>query len=323
MRVLVTGAGGFVGCALLPALAARGHTVVAAVRRPLGLPDVAEAVVGDIATVADWRPWLEGIDAVAHLAAWVHRPGQRGAEADRAAHAVNAEATGRLAAAAAAAGVRRFVFLSSVKALGESSPGRPLTDADTPAPADAYGRSKLEGERRLAAAAAGTGMAAVSLRPPLVHGPGVRANLLTLLRSIERGVPLPLAAVRNRRSLIHVGTLADAVVRALERPGAEPGPYLVADAPALSTADLVRTLAAGMGREARLWPLPPALLAAAARLPRVGGAVARLTGDLEIDGGRFRRVYDWQPPLPQDEALRRTAAWYAGVSGRSRAGSGS
>ncbi|MEX2644555.1 MAG: NAD-dependent epimerase/dehydratase family protein, partial [Acetobacterales bacterium] len=220
MRVLVTGATGFVGRAVVPALLRAGHDPVAAVRRdkPGHTADGVPAVrIADIGPATEWRSALAGVDAVVHLAAWAHRPGADPREAERECARINAAGTARLASEAAAAGVRRLVYVSTVKVHGERSPAsRPFTEADAPAPEDAYGRSKLAGERAGADIAAGGGLETVTLRPPLVYGPGVPANFRALIRLCERRPPLPFASIRNRRSLVYVGNLADAVVRALE-----------------------------------------------------------------------------------------------------------
>ena len=322
--VLVTGATGFVGRAVVPALLARGFAVRAAVRGAgVGVPGAEAWPAGDLTGPVDWAPALERVRAVVHLAARAHVTREDPAGAAAAYRAVNVEATRRLAEAAARAGVRRFVYMSSVKALGERSGAVPLRDGDTPAPKGPYGESKLEAERVLARIAGDSGMTAVALRPPLVYGPGVRANFLGLMRLVDRGVPLPLAGISNRRSLIGVANLADAAATAAAVPGPG-GAFLVADGPALSTEELVRAVAAALGRPARLFPVPAALARLAGALPGIGGAAARLTGSLAVDDGGFRAVYGWSPPVPFAEQLAATAAWYRqAVSGRSRAGSGS
>lgn len=309
MRLLVTGAAGFVGRAVAARLLTRGHTVVAAIRTAAQAPPgTTPLTVGDIADFDGWAAALNGVEGVAHLAARVHVMGPQ----DDAAYArVNVVPTRRLALAAAQAGVGRMVFVSSVKVMGEASSGRPLTESDPPAPADAYGRSKLAAEHALAEIASGTGLCAVSLRPPLVHGPGVRANMLALMRWIDRGVPLPFAGIENRRSLIAVDSLADAVAAALEHAAPASGSYLVCDRPALSTEELIRALAAGIGRAPRLMRVPRVALAAAQALPAVGPRLARLTGDLQIDDARFRAAFGWTQREDTDAALRRTGAWFA------------
>lgn len=320
MRVLVTGANGFVGRALVSELLARGHHVAVAVRTPDAVPPGTEArSIGDLARVGNWNPALASVDAVAHLAARVHVAGPQDQEVYRAA---NVAPTLRLAEAAAAAGVRRFVFLSSIKAMGEKSvSGRPLTETDLPTPLDAYGLSKLEAERSLAGVAARTGLDVVSLRPPLVHGPGVRANFLNLLRWIDKGVPVPVTA-ENRRSLIAVHNLASAIVAVLEHQDKVAGTYLVADRPAISTAELVRQLAVGMGRQARMVSVPAPLVSMGAALPVIGPRLSRLTGNLELDDSLFRRTYGWSSTIDSKTALQGTAAWYAElINDRNRAGS--
>lgn len=303
MRLLVTGASGFVGSAAVRRLAADGHAVRAALRRPAALPaGVEPVIVGDLGQAVAWRGPLAGIDAVVHLAGVAH-----GKDPGRA-HAVNVEATRRLAQAAAAAGVRRFLLLSSVKAMADEA-SHPLTERDPPHPADDYGRSKLAGEELLADAASGSFMEAVVLRPPLVFGPGVAANFRALLRLVASGVPLPLGGIDNRRSFIFVENLADAVATAVGHAGAAAGTWLVADRPAHSTPDLIRALAAALGQPARLFAPPRLLLKAAQALPG-GGALKRLTGSLELDDSAFRRHFGWTPPVEFTRALAVTAEWF-------------
>ncbi|HYC04355.1 MAG TPA: NAD-dependent epimerase/dehydratase family protein [Azospirillaceae bacterium] len=311
---LVTGANGFVGRAVVDSLRARGWRVRAALRSG-SVEGTERALVGDLTGPVDWPSHLDGVTAVVHLAARTHVMREDPGHAESAYRAINVEATRRLAEAAVEAGVRRFVHLSSVKALGErSNPGRPLTDRDEPAPEGPYGATKLEAERLLAALP----LESVSLRPPLVYGPGVRANFLALMGLVARGVPLPFGALENRRSLIAVGNLADAVATAVTAAQAT-GTYLVTDGDAVSTPELVRAIARAMNRPARLLPVPPSLFRPLQALPGVGPAVSRLTGSLELDGSRFRDDFGWRPPLTMERALARTAAWY--LSGRSRAGS--
>lgn len=303
MRLLVTGASGFVGGAAVRRLLADGHAVRAALRRPAALPaGVEPAVVGDFALPVAWREALAGIEAVVHLAGVAH-----GKDPDRA-HAVNVEATRRLAQAAVTAGVRRFVLLSSVKAMADQS-SRPLTERDPPQPADNYGRSKLAAEHLLADAASGSGMEAVILRPPLVFGPGVAANFLALLRLVASGIPLPFGGIANRRSVLFVENLADAIATATGHAGGSAGTWLVADQPAQSTPDLIRAIAAALNRPARLFALPHPLLQGAQALAG-GGALARLTGSLELDDRAFRERFGWTPPVAFSRALAMTAEWF-------------
>ncbi|MDE1145486.1 MAG: NAD-dependent epimerase/dehydratase family protein [Azospirillaceae bacterium] len=307
-KIVVTGATGFVGRALLPRLLAGGHEVVAAVRSDgVGLPPGVTAVpVGDLTGPVDWAPALTDAHALIHLAGLAH---QRNVT-PTALEALNVTATLRLAQSALDAGLRRLVYVSSVKALGDQSPGRPLTERDTPRPDDAYGQSKRAAEEALTTLLPVDGPLSLAiLRPPLVHGPQAKANMAALLRLATRWPVLPLGGIANRRSLIGVETLADAITRAAERPDVT-GTFLVTDRPALSTTGLVATLAAAAGKHPWLLPLPGAVWRALGGLPRLGGVVDRLTGSLEIDDSLFRIAFDWQPPMSQNEALGRTVQAY-------------
>jgi nucleoside-diphosphate-sugar epimerase len=281
MRVVVTGAGGFIGQALVPALRARGHQVVALDR----------AAVGDIASFTGWPTQLAGCDAVVHLAALAHA---RGVDETNL-RAVNVDAALALGKAAAAAGAR-MLQISSVKVLGEETPQRPFDDTTPLAPQDAYARAKAEAETALRAV---PGLSLTVLRPPLVYGPGVKANFLALLRAVASGWPLPLASIRNRRSLVYVGNLADAAVRCIESPLAVGKTYGVTDGAPLSTPDLCRALGAALGRPARLFAWPPGLL-----------PVKKMSDSLVVDDSALRRDLAWIPPYSAEEGMRRTAGWF-------------
>lgn len=313
MRVLVTGANGFVGRAVCAELTLRGHAVVAAIRtaeKAAGLSCVRAAVVGDLGPDTDWREALNGIDAVVHLAARVHVMGESGEAAEAAHRRANTEGTRRLAEAAAA-GARRFVFLSTVKVMGESSEGRaPFTESDTPAPDadDAYGQSKLAAEIALAGVARTTGLEVAVLRPPLVYGPGVRANFALLMKLARSGLPLPLGSVANRRSLLFVGNLADAIGLALEHPKAAGETFFVSDGEDISVPELIRKSAAVQGRRARLFSFPPFFLRLFARLLGRGDEAGRLLDSLSVDSRKIRDRLGWRPPFTLDQGLARTAA---------------
>jgi nucleoside-diphosphate-sugar epimerase len=218
---------------------------------------------------------------------------------------VNALATLRPAEAAAASGVRRFVFMSSARVHGARTTGAPFTETSPLAADDPYGRSKAEAELGLAERARGTGLETVVLRPPLVYGPGARGNFARLVGLVARGVPLPLGAVRNRRSLIGLDNLVDAIVRGLDHPGATGKTFLVSDGEDLSTPELIRRIAVALGRPARLFPVPSSLLRLGGTLVGRGDDVARLLDDFVVDASNIVRTLGWAPPVPPDLGLAR------------------
>ena len=307
-RVLVTGATGFIGRALCERLAACGYTVRAALRAPGDLPAGATErhIIGDIARVVDWAPVLADVDMVVHAAARTHLPTNRDADSYI---AINVEGTRRLARAARAGGVRRFVLLSSIKVNGERTENGPFRADQPPQPEDVYGRSKLAAETALREEAEST-MSWVILRPPLVFGPGVAANFLRLMRWIDRGLPLPFGAVCNRRSLVNLWNLTDLVQRTLEHPAAGNRVWLLADTEALSTPQLIGRIAQALGKRARLIAVPTGLLRLAGSLSGQTAALARLCGSLSVDFSPTCEQLQWRPPIGVDEALARTVAWY-------------
>lgn len=267
------------------------------------------AVVGTIDEHTDWAPALRGIEHVVHLAARVHV--MDASAADRAEYErTNVSGTHRLASAAARAGVKRFVFLSTVKVNGEATGKRPFQANDRAQPIDDYGRSKLEGERRLGEIEASSAMRVAIIRPPLVYGPGVRANFLRLLSWAERALPLPLSRVDNVRSIVSVWNLCDLIWSLLRAESPVGGVFMISDGQDISTPELIRRLAHSMGRPARLFPAPIALLRFGAALAGKSEEFRRLCGSLTVDIGDTRTRLGWAPPMSLEEGLRRTAHWY-------------
>ncbi|WP_096702000.1 NAD-dependent epimerase/dehydratase family protein [Magnetospirillum sp. 15-1] len=305
MKVLVTGASGFVGPAACRALIAAGHRVAAAVRRPESAPAGTEArPIGDLGPECDWSAALAGMDSVVHLAARAHVMNDRASDPLALFRHINRDGTIRLAEQAAAAGISRFVFVSTIKVNGEATFDRPFRPDDCPAPQDPYGIAKAEAEAALAAIAARTGMEYVVVRPPLMHGPGAKGNLATLLRVLGRGIPLPLGAIRNRRHLLGIDNLGHLLALCLGHPDAAGRVLLACDGEAVSTPELLRRLGDALGRPARLLPVPPSWLRAAAALLGRGAAVDRLTQSLEVDDSITRQTLGWTPPLSLDAGLR-------------------
>lgn len=310
--VLVTGAGGFVGRHLVARLQSDGHRVRGVVHRPAGSDPAgldAWVPVG-LPDVEPLQPVLSGVDVVVHLAARAHLVRDRSADPAAAFQAVNTEGTLRLARLAAMAGVRRFVFTSTVKVLGDgTAPGQPW-HLDSPMdPQDPYARSKADAESGLRQLQAETGMEVVVVRLPLVHGPGVRGNFPALVRWVEAGVPLPLGAVRaNRRSVLGVDNLVDLLALCLDHPAACLHPWMPTDGTDVSTAGLLQAVGLALGRPARLWPLPPACLRVAAQLVGRPGVFQNLCGSMQVDGSDVHKHLHWTPPVGLDEGLRRAVA---------------
>lgn len=291
MRIAVTGATGFLGRAVVPALRARSHEV-----RTLD-----RGLTGDIAAVADWSVHIAGMDAVVHLAALAHA---RGIDETRL-RAVNVDASLAIGKAAAAAGIG-MLFMSSAKVLGEeTAAGAAFDDGSPLAPQDPYARAKAAAEEGLRAIA---GLRLTVLRPPLVYGPGVRANFLALLRAVAHGWPLPLASIANRRSLVGADNLADLVAHCVATPRSAGRTFGATDGAPLPTPALCRALGAALGRPARLFPFPPALL-------ELAPPARKLTRSLVIDDSAMRRELGWSPPRAFEEGLRSTVEWFRAQAG--------
>lgn len=307
--ILITGANGFVGSALVTRLLADGAAIRACVRQacaalPAGAKDV---VVATLAPDFDWHAALTDVDVVVHVAARVHVMHESAQDVLAEYRRVNVEGTMNLVRQAAAAGVRRFVFLSSVKVHGEATErGRPFSEDDPPAPQDPYGVSKMEAEAGLRAAAGA--MEWVIVRPPLVYGPGVKANFAALVSAVRRGWPLPLGAIRNRRSLVGLDNLVDLITACITHPLAANQVFLVSDGDDLSTPDLVRALAGASQVSARLLPVPVWLLRVLTSAIGKGAVLQRLAGNLQVDISHARAQLGWNPPVSVSEGLRRVVA---------------
>lgn len=307
--LLVTGANGFVGSAVCRQAASRGLAVRGAVRTSSASEEggVKPVAVGAIDGHTDWAGALQGCQCVIHTAARVHVMNESSSDPLSEFRRVNVDGTLHLARQAAAAGVRRFVFVSSVKVNGEGTgPQRPYKASDAPAPQDAYGVSKAEAEQGLSRIASETGLEVAIVRPPLVYGPGVKANFASLMRAVQRGLPLPLGAVtHNRRSLVALDNLVDLLLTCANHPAAARQTFLVSDGEDLSTAALIRRMGQALDKPARLLPVPPFVLQLGASALGKGDVARRLLGSLQVDIGHTRATLDWSPPITVDEGLRR------------------
>ena len=310
-RILVTGASGFVGKALLQRLIENQTVdVVAASRTHIssGNRGVDAVAIGDIGPETDWRTALSRVDTVVHLAARVHVMHDRSANPLSDFRIANVAATMQLARQSAEFGVRRFIYISSIKVNGEfTRAGRPFRAEDHPGPMDPYGVSKLEAELELRQFAEETGLQVVVVRPPLVYGPGVRANFRNMMGWLDRGLPLPFGAVDNQRSIIGLDNLCDLISVCTQHPAAAGKTFLASDGEDVSTTDLLRRLGKALGKPARLLPLPHGLLMAALSAIGQRNVVQRLCSSLQVDIAPTRTLLGWAPPVSLDEGLRRTA----------------
>lgn len=308
----VTGANGFVGRALCAGAVARGSAVRGITRSTCDLPNGTENfVVGNMDDCTDWRGALEGSKVVIHLAARVHVMNDTATDPLTEFRRVNMQGTLNLARQAAAAGVRRLVFISSIKVNGEATArGMSFSADDAPVPLDPYGVSKMEAEQGLRDIAAQTGIEVVVIRPPLVYGPGVKANFQAMMRWLARGVPLPLGAINNRRSMVALGNLVDLILTCIDHPAAANQTFLVSDGEDLSTTQLLQRMGRALGKPARLIPVPPALLKLGAALLGKPAVAQRLCGSLQVDISKTRQLLGWTPPLSVDEGLRKAAEGY-------------
>ncbi len=309
---LVTGANGFVGRAVCSELVRRHVSVRGAVRLPLnaaGLP-CEYAAVGNLGPDTDWSAALPDIDVVVHLAARVHVMRENAADPLAAFREVNVAGTERLARAAAQRGVRRLVYVSSIKVNGEQTNVTPFSEMDEPFLQDPYGISKHEAEQVLHRVATETGLEVVIVRPPLVYGPGVGGNFLRLLKLVSRGVPLPLASVHNQRSMIYLGNFVDALIACSSHPLAAGKTYLVSDGEDISTPLLMQKMAYLMGKHSWLWPLPPFMLKLVGGIAGKSSEVDRLIGSLQVNSAKIRSELEWVPPYSMLQGLTETVRWF-------------
>jgi nucleoside-diphosphate-sugar epimerase len=311
--VLITGSSGFIGRTLAAACLEDGWQVRGCLRktaRSHALPDGVEpVVVPDVGPSTDWSEALAGVEAVVHLAARVHQAGEDAAGGRGDYFRVNTAGTARLARAAADAGVRRLLFMSTVKVHGEGR-STAYCESDPEDPSDPYAESKLEAEHAVAEIARRSGLKTVILRSPLVYGPGVHANFLRLIRLVERQVPLPFGRIGNRRSLIFIGNLASALLTCLRDDRAAGRTFLAADDETVSTPRLITAIAEALGVAPRLFACPVILLRVAGRVFGKSREIRRLTDSLWIDSSRIRKELEWRPPYRQPEGVSATIAWY-------------
>ncbi len=311
MVVLLTGASGFVGQALLARLAAQPVLELIAVSRCSlsELPaSIAQVRIADLTADTAWQPVLQGVEVVVHAAARVHVMHDTSSDPLSEFRKVNVDGTLNLARQAAAAGVRRFIFISSIKVNGEGTAvGEPYYADARSAPIDPYGISKMEAEEGLRTLAAETGMEVVIIRPVLVYGPGVRANFLSMMRWLHKGVPLPFGAIDNRRSLVALDNLVDLIVTCIDHPAAANQTFLVSDGEDLSTTELLRRMGVALGKPTRLLPVPSRLLEVGAAMLGKQALAQRLCGSLQVDISKTRELLNWTPSVTVDQALRKTA----------------
>lgn len=311
--ILVTGANGFIGKPVWSELVKAGFQVKCAVRKlnhPINKHCTKIVEVGDIGPETDWTNALKSITTIVHLAARVHMMKDSAIEPLSEFRKMNVNATEHLATMAAKAGVKRLVFMSTVKVNGEQTRDKPFTESDLPHPDDPYAISKWEAEQALLKVSNETGLEVVILRPPLVYGPGVQANFLRLLQIVDRNIPLPFLNIKNKRSFIYLGNLVDAIIACCTHPNAKGETFLVSDGEDASTAELVRMIAIAMGKKAKLFPFPQSLLSIIGTLTGKKAELNRLFGSLCIDSSKIRKVLNWKPPISMRDGIQETIKWY-------------
>jgi nucleoside-diphosphate-sugar epimerase len=311
MKILVTGASGFIGRALIPLLIHSGHEVIATSRDPNSeIPGATVHPIAELGPDTYWHEALRGVEAVIHLAARVHVMSDNAPDPMAENRRINTEGTRKLAKDAATAGVHHFIFMSTIKVNGETTDVEPFRAYDIPAPKDPYAIAKLEAEEALLKEVRYSDMRAAIIRPPLVYGPRVKGNFISLLNLCVKGWPLPVGSIDNRRSLIYVGNLADMVHRLIEKPPATTGLYLCRDTEDISTPELFHKVSSALGVKPLIFPFPLFLLHLAGALSGKSAAISRLTESLDVDDGPTRTDLDWTPPFSMLQGLKETAAWF-------------
>lgn len=314
VSILVTGGSGFLGGALIRSLNSVKQLSLAAAVRDLNTvlpPSVRLLSMANLDGSADWHHALLNIDIVVHAAARVHIMKENAADPLSEFRAVNVNGTLNLARQAAAAGVKRFIFISSIKVNGEfTRPGEAFTADDSPAPIDPYGISKFEAEQGLREIAAATSMEVVVIRPVLIYGAGVKANFLNMIRWLDKGIPLPFGAIYNSRSLVALDNLIDFILVCLEHPGAANQTFLVSDGEDVSTTELLFKIGRALGKPARLLPIPSWALQSVVVMIGKASLGQRLLGSLQVDISKNARLLNWTPPVKMDDALRTTAQYF-------------
>ena len=312
-RILITGASGFVGRAVCKSLRVAGYSLsgtTSKIEQKRGPENIPLYYIPEIGPDTDWSGPVAGADVIIHLAARVHVTRDTSSDPLAEHRRVNRDGTRQLAIAAAAAGVNRLVFISTIKVNGEITTGHPFSEEDTPLPGDPYGISKWEAEQTLLEVSKNTGLEVVILRVPLVYGPYVKGNFLRLIEACSRLRIMPFGAITNQRSLIYVGNLASAIKASLDHSAAVGKTYLVRDGQDMSTPDLVYRISGSLGSKVWLISLPRWLLTGIGVVTGGTGAIARLTGSLQVDSSLIEKDLEWSPPYTIQEGLNETARWY-------------
>ena len=312
VKILITGATGFVGEAVARQLnIQKGIQVIAAVRKKvMNLPsNIEQVMVDDLSATTDYADRFADIDVVIHAAARVHVMQDDASDPLAEFRKVNVEGTLNLARQAAASGVKRFIFISSIKVNGEATNESPFTPDDTITTKDPYGKSKWEAEQGLFKLAETTGMEVVVIRPPLIYGPGVKANFMKMMQAMQKGLPLPLGAVQNQRSLVALDNLVSFIVCCVDHPKAANEVFLIADGEDVSTTELLRKIAKAFGKKAMLLPVPVGLMMFVAKLIGKADVASRLFGSLQVDSSKARELLGWKPVITMDEQLKKITSY--------------